>query len=574
MESGPWYSQDLTAATDLHPFWLQRQFYEELLEHHPSLEKYRKWFPLLFGRRKLIQPDDFRSSAIEPPDNPYASFLEMRWDEIYGHVSVAGKQTGRTTDYVVDPFYEATYACQVDPDDAAMYIYSWQEFLTEVIELPYVLTRTGNPMGEAASFPLLPLVTIHAAERAGLPSLGGTGDDARIPLGQKSKPLVLQEPFGSLSHGMRALLGRLPPRWEDWEPVHRLMVHEFSLGELGAVLSRGDEKEGKPNKIFLHSTYHLYKEIPMKGDFKIPFMPTKLLSAPPGGSKGSVSWFNQPTAVRQHCAEMNFRLPKWIWRKLPYWNDALAAFSNGIPVREPVTLGGINHPAFPHTAGISSRYTQAWLSTLSQLTLVHWATGTGLSPLPSPQPALSRKAAQRWLEEELREGLAQTEVGAQSRLGTTLIPFDKEGRGSLPSLKEAADLATASSSAYLLYAAKPQEFLKTPTLKVVSEKFRRKIKKGGTFLKRKAKNGEFFDLTYAGTMRDVARKQSVYLVDPDTRIPGKKAPRPYGLEASKHDPTRAPWRWDWLERQAPTDLFVRAFFPTLEGLTDLPGTLS
>jgi len=575
---GPWYSQDLTSATDLHPFWLQRTFYEELVDLHPTLQKYRKWLPVLFGPRHLISPNDYRDREFTPPDNPYLDVLSQDWEKAYPDVADTFTKKFKRSVFgrggVQNTFYWQNGP--VPEEDTWLLVQAWSDFWGEVHELPFKETTTGNPMGEAASFPLLPLVTIFSAERSGLPKVGTTGDDARIPLGQKSKPKVVDEQKALQSSRMIELLDQLPPNWRDWSPRDRLSVHELSLAECGAVLSLGNEAEGKPNKIFLHPVYHLYKEIPMRGDRRVPFIPTKLLSAPPGGSKGNVNWFNQPTAVRQHCVELQYHIPIRLWRKLPYWNETVAAFSKGLPVREPVTLGGINHPAFPHSAGVNPRRTQGWLSKLSQITLVDWATGTGLSPLPSTVASIARKAAKSWLTNEVRQErerrlLHNTTEGASM----TLMPYDSMGRGTLPTLKESAQQATQASSAYLLYTKQPTEFQHPPSVVVAAAKFNRQLRQGFTLLKRKSKAGTPMDLSFSGTMGDIARKQYVYLNDPDIRIPERKAPRTFGLEASKFDPNRVAWRWDWLERSAPTDEFINAFFPNLVGhpLEDLPGSL-
>jgi len=578
--SGPWYSQDLTSATDLHPFWLQRVFYEEILELHPRLRVFAKHLPKLFGPRRLISPDDYKDARKDdlkdPPPNPYADLLRLDWEKArpnimtpsYFYNSVDRDEFAPRWDEEDEIFADLTPFFETSGpafDMAVSHIEDWEEWWRTVNALPGITTSTGDPMGEAASFPLMDLVTNFSGERAGLPKHGNTGDDSRIPLGQKALPRILSEPPDSRTSKMNEILKSLSPNYKEWGPMDRLKIHEQSLSELGAVLSRGDPKEGKPNKIFIHPVYSLYKEIPMRGDHKLPFIPTKLLSAPPGGSKGSISWFNQPTAVRQHCVDFQFHIPHRLWKKLPYWNETQAAFSYGVPVREAVMLGGVNHPCFPHTAGLNPHNTQRWLSCLSSLTLIDWATGTGLSPLPSGTPQQVRHASKEWLRNLVREEKSSIDENVPpDERRFTRLGFDPNLRGPLPSLKEAAEEATRFASSYLLYGVGPVEFLRTPSIMTVSHKFHRRLSKGKLYL-RKRKEGGLAPLTYHGTMQDISKKTNIFLLDPDVHIPGRHAARGYGLLESKFDPDRKPWRWDWLERSSSDETFISMFAEAVVG---------
>jgi hypothetical protein len=575
---GPWYSQDLTAATDLHPFWLTRPFYEEVVTRHPPLQPFAKHLPKLFGPRKLISPEAYQrfkaDEEISLPVNPYLDLLTLDWAKVEEHVTQDLSYYYNTVDVdevapvwddeerEVVPFFDTDTPAV---DTAREHVLEWTEWWNRTNELDGITTSTGDPMGEAASFPLLPLVTTFAAERAGLPKHGNTGDDSRIPLGQKGKPSVLRESREDRSSKMNDLLSTLPTNWRNWKAMDRLTVHELSLSELGAVLSRGDPKEGKPNKIFLHKTYSLYKEIPLRGDKRLPFIPIKLLSGPPGGSKGSISWFNQPTAVRQHCVDFQVNIPHRLWRKLPYWNETLAAFSYGIPVREAVTLGGVNHPVFPHTAGTNPRNTQRWLSALSSLTLVDWATGTGLSPLPSATAQAVRTSSKEWLREIVREEKIFLDAGLTQERKLSRLGFDPQLRGPLPTLKESAEEATRFASSYLLYSVGPSEFLHTPSIMTVAHKFQRHTRRGKLYLHARKRDGVLTPLTYDGTMKDIIQKTNVFMKDPDVHIPSRHAARGYGLLEGKFDPNRKPWRWDWLERGTSDPQFINMFAEAVVG---------
>lgn len=68
--SGSWYSQDLTFATDCHGFWAQRVLYEELLPYCPPLRRWERFIPMLFGPRRLLNADNFKSCALNHGQAP------------------------------------------------------------------------------------------------------------------------------------------------------------------------------------------------------------------------------------------------------------------------------------------------------------------------------------------------------------------------------------------------------------------------------------------------------------------------------------------------------------------------
>ncbi|UHK02569.1 RNA-dependent RNA polymerase [Heterobasidion narna-like virus 1] len=554
---GPWYSQDLTSATDLHPFWLQMAFYQRLLDDHPKIQWVRKYLPLLFGPRWLIPA---RAEIPETPTNPYLPMITGDWTEVLAHSLDTGSRAWRLS------------SDAVTEEAALTYIKAWRKWIKEVYALSLkVQTTTGNPMGEAASFPLLPVVTAFAAERAGLEDVETCGDDAVTPLTQNGIPKALQEPEAELQPKMAAVIQSLPANlkvcrddpsvlpdaersklYSEWRrsPDFKLRIFEAAIEECGGVMSRGDPEKGKPNKIFLHERWNLFKEIPRHRNTPIPFIPTKILVAPPGGSKGTVNWFNQPTAVRQHLVAFPFPLSHQTWSVLPNYPHALAAYSLGIPAREIVAYGGINHPLFDHRAGRSPYTTQKWLSTLTQIPIEDWAAGTGLSPLPSGSSSVARQASKNWLKGILDRHRRGDQPAVTNR------PYDPDLRGSLPDLKESTQKAAAIAESYLLYAHTPEEFNKTPAIKTVVSKFHRQISKGRFLLRKGRRDGKPLTLTYAGTHRDVQKKRELYLLNPDEELPTRLVSRRYGLVESKFDPDRKPWQWDWLERGVYPDTLI------------------
>lgn len=518
-KKGPWYSQDLSLATDCHPFWLTRGYYEELLDNHPKLEWIRKYFDKLFGPRKLV-PDKLQDFPDPPEDDLH--FASPRWE---------GGWDG-LPDIVM-----------VDFNHMLNHIQNWDDWLVEINLLKGPLTTKGAMMGDATSFPLLPMVTKWAKVRAGIRELDTTGDDAVIPFG-RVRPCPVLGMSTELSHDMSLVipgsvmdlarveassLAETRRRGLD-DPEVRKIIYEAALEEIGGVLSRGDPKKDKPNKIFWHETKASFCEQTMfRGRF-LGHIPTSLLTGPPGGSKGQVDWFNQPSALLEHGRNNGIPIPKRLWRTLPFYIHARCAYKLGIPVREPVAMGGILHPLFPHNCGANGYLTQRWLSTLSQISIGEWATGTGLSPFPPSGHGVARRLSRKWVDELVSQN-KYCDVDDQPLRSLATGVF-----GPLPSVQEGAELASQSPAAFLLYGKEPPEvFLKTPSIRAVSGKFRRRV------MAKKNRPGVH---TYESTVHDITRKQQLYIANPNWVI--QRGPsRNYGVMPSSVEVGRTSWRWQW-----------------------------
>jgi hypothetical protein len=507
---GPWYSQDLTAATDKHPHWLGRIFYEELLAFHPKLKKYDKYFPKLFGPRRIVSG---KKIPFHPVD--HLALTTPVWE--------AGDNEVR-----LFAFLREGEGAEV----ANLQITAWETYLQEINALGGPLTTGGAMMGDHSSFPLLPMVSAWAGAQAGLPIDRKAGDDGIVPVGRHGKARVLR-PNVQLSPIMKKALHGL-----DLDPqgtgrisqaAHRIAVYNAGLQECGGILSLGDPKKDKPNKIFTHPTNGMFCERPLYKGRYLPHLPVSLLAAPPGGSKGELNWSNQAIALAGHRKMFGTEVPKRLYRHLPYFRAAAAAFALGVPVREPVALGGILYPGFPHSAGLNPRRTNAWLDTVAQIRIADWATGTGLSPLPVVGHNVVRSVAKGWLEGRLaahREYMSYKDIPeAAVKPVLSLVSVANDREEPLPSLREAAELATRGASSYMLYAKEPEIFLHTPSIEKVAASFSRRI-----FRKKPRRiDGKIIRHSYQRTFEDVQRKLSIYLAAPED-IPRGIVPRAYGLE--------------------------------------------
>jgi hypothetical protein len=523
---GPYYSQDLSLATDMHPFWLTRTYYEEILSFHPKLEWTRDYFDLLFGPKKIIRQKDMDDPPLFPEGAPQLSA----------------------------PSWERERSWELS--EMAEYIANWDAFLLGINEKEGPLTTLGAMMGDATSFPGLPMVSAWALWRAAILKAIMCGDDLLATLAKCPLPPVINEPESSFVHpAMRQMVSELKGK-NTISADERRRLYEAAITECGGVLSLGDPEKGKPNKIFFHQELGSFcEQVLYRGKF-LAHIPTSLVSAPPGGSKGELNWFNQPSALLEHAYHNGTTVPKRIWRTSPHYVATRAAYKLGIPAREPVALGGVSHPLFPHNAGGDSYLTQRWLSALSQITIGDWATGTGLSPLPQPGSSLARKLTRKWVDglvgrtvesRRARTQLERTErpwpqdvALAVEELGApplTTIGTDKNFRR-LPSIEEAAETAGSLGQSYLLYGrAVPETFLHTPSMGAIAGKFRRRVTRARL---RPGQHG------YHRTVADIRSKLETYVVDPESEFPGYRAPRLYGIMPARPSADqRSPWMWEW-----------------------------
>jgi hypothetical protein len=487
-ESGPWYSQDATAATDYHPQWLTQAVYEELAERYRELRPYRKYFNLLFGPKKILLEDDhevFPNSFYSPggllESYPRAPLLDDRFtpgvkEEEFGHASII--------------------------------LRLWDNWLAFLRDREGVKTTTGQMMGDPTSFPPLMLVSVCAAEQT-LREHPYTPKESkrRHPRLKRSEPVMK-------GIGDDALI----PRWT----AVRRQCYDGHLGQLAAEISIP--------KSFWHLVKGLIAEVPTIGGHEVPFWPLSVLVAPPGGSKGHVTWFSQSESFGGDPSRPSKRVPKFFWRLSPYWYTLQTARRLGLPVSAAVSYGGVGYPVYP---AASLLWHVQWLSYLSSMPLDKLVVGLGIGPLGASQQGLLDEAARGWLKEVLAARVQWDKEGLELLSGCALTD-DGELR---VSLKEGFRKAVGQLRSVEFYFRAPPESLEphAPSVRRAARRFEQKV--GHTRL--------VPTKGYGPTVQDLERKLQIFfsksggfLPDPYSRAPGV-----YGLEESGTVKRRwkAPW---------------------------------
>jgi len=485
-EDGPWDSQDCTAATDYHPEWLTRGFYEELADRFSSLQPYRRWFSKLFGPKKILsgKPDDYAPLTMFEC-YPRAPLLDDRFSTI-------AKDGGRK-----------------GLGHAAKIIAMWDDWLTDLNCAPGTITTTGQMMGDPTSFPALMLVSLCSAEET-----------------LKVHPYTPKERkrwYKGLNRTDVKMRGvgddALFPRWTR----ARRERYYASLIELSAEISW--------KKCFYHPSRGLIAEIPLQNGFEVPFWPTSVLVAPPGGSKGHVTWVSQPSAFGGDVTRPTRRIPKFFWKLSPYYYTWMLAQRLGLPLGAPEAYGGIGLPIAPKRS--STRHVQ-WLSYLSQRSKVELVIGLGLSPLGRSGQSLLDRAASDWVREVLAEDARWASDGLEL-LSNCALTDSAELR---LSLSEGYRKSVSHVRSTEFYFRAPPNSLdpSAPSVRMSSDRFGRKV--GKTFVLGS-------NMKYSSTIRDVERKTQVFFASSGGYLPDPwaKPSSVYGIERSGEVKMRwkAPW---------------------------------
>jgi hypothetical protein len=379
-EEGMWYSQDLSTATDCHPFWLTRTVYEELILLVPSLKWTEEFFDKLFGPRRLIlpcviprpapkfegvaerlkpeaamfavKPNLFRQAGFDESDLYEPVVLDLTladclaWGVVgtrmpsYLMTSVSGFRPGA---YV--PVERAKVLSQVDLKlSLSQFWVSYSEALASWASLPHVETRRGAMMGDPTSWPVMPLATMFCARHVRVKKFLTCGDDALLPNMDQEK----REAYDAMT------------------------------ARLGGVIS-------KP-KSFLHRSKGIFCEKPYVRGVPKPFTLLSYWVAPPGGSKGEVNWFNLPTSYSGFRSQQGLPSGRRALKRTGLWNFTLhnakwkAAHELGIPIGGSDLMGGIGHPTYPK---VPLRRRRRWGSYLSSRSVRDLVLFGGLSLVPN-----------------------------------------------------------------------------------------------------------------------------------------------------------------------------------------------
>nr|WMV69892.1 MAG: putative RNA dependent RNA polymerase [Plasmopara viticola lesion associated orfanplasmovirus 7] len=472
-EAGPWYSLDATAATDLHPQWVTQTVYEELADRYPVLQKYRKWFTKLFGPKKILLGKT--SSDLTPVrlmrHYPRAPLLDDRytpgikeWE--HGH--------------------------------ASFILSIWNDWIRDLNTVGGVITSTGQMMGDPTSFPPMMLVTLFSAEQA-LREFPYTPSERR-------------RTYKGLRRADAKLRGvgddGLLPRWHEG----RKRVFDETFPKLGGRLSAA--------KSFWHKKYALITEIPMDNGFEQPFLPLSVIVAPPGGSKGQLSWVSQATSIVGDATAPYERPMKFFYRLSPFWYSWQLASRWGIPVSAPEAYGGVNVPIRPK---VSQTHHLQWLRYLSQASIEELVTGLGLSPVGNAASSLLRKASDGWLKQVFH---ADSEWKSFSEGLLSPMALDDSAQRRIP-LTEAYQTAVGNLRSVEFYFRAPLEIseMRAPSIRAAARKFQSKVSKARCTKVR----------GYQATNDDLQRKLSLYFTSSGGFLPDPWS-EPirgfYGLETS------------------------------------------
>jgi len=489
---GPYYSQDASAATDYHPEWLTRGVYEALADYEPRLEKYRKWFPKLFGVKKILttmNQSDCLSVGLQEW-YPKAPLLDDRF------VPREWLRNER-----VNPLGHASVIIKL-----------FDDWIGDINSWPGVLTAGGQMMGDPTSFPPLMLCSIYAGGKT-LEVFPYT----RKERNSKYLPGLRKEELKGKFIGDDAL----KPLWKN----ERRLYYNAQLLRIGSHLSL--------DKSFYHKYRGILAEEPYNAGYTDSYFSTSNLSAPPGGSKGSVSWSTQPASISQNLAiRKPFRFRRFLWRMSPYYHLWKVAYLQGIPISAPEAYGGIGVPIVPK---VSNGHHVQWLSHLSQATVKDLIVGLGLAIRPDKLSAPLEALASSWLDEVLitHQQLLQ---GGEKLLTDECLSESAELR---LSISDAYRQSVSPLRASEFYFRPPidLDLRSVPSVRRQSRRFIDRIYRSKP-LKGKVRG-------YGKTVDDLSRKTSLYFERGGGFLPSpwEKPKVRFGLEPSREVKMRykAPW---------------------------------
>lgn len=418
-QKGMFYSQDLSYATDCHGFWAQRVLYEEVQEYAPELRRWERFIPLFFGPRRLILPDfeTGQYEVVEPPTltcrkrvprpgvitkggiplpmyarmlgegvdlfegvaEPVAADAVLVFDlwfpawssdpnekpyqdsyEEMVNISANGIKLARVpVSLEAFVFGEKPPQVQQNPGkfstdksravseaDLRLFHEGYCQYLSfYCLETgaKAVTTTRGAMMGEPTSWAVLPLVSFYALAKINKFLALTTGDDALVP---------------------------------NMTQADRLK-YDAAMTSLGGVISQ--------QKSFLHPRRGLFCEVPyVQGKAKY-FFPLSYWTAPSGGSKGEVNWYNLPAAFAGSLRDQGFEVDRrslgsrGLFKYSKFRSTWKAAINMGLPIGAPEVMGGINVPHYPVEP---NRLAGQWFAKLSSLSLPDLHLYGGLSLVP------------------------------------------------------------------------------------------------------------------------------------------------------------------------------------------------
>jgi len=297
------------------------------------------------------------------------------------------------------------------------------------------------------------------------------------------------------------------PRWT----AERRALYDKVFCSMGGRLSY--------DKCFHHPSRSIIAELVFEHGYAVPSFGTSVLVAPPGGSKGHVTWSTQSLAIAGDPGRPQMYFSKALWRSSPYYYTWMLARRLGIPVSAPPAYGGVGVPLFPKASLTDNT---PWLQFLSQQSVVNLIAGVGLSiGEPSTKTFLDRSARQ-WLKEVL------TTSDDSLKYGLTILTHDVLSDEAMVrrSLEDAyrSTLGRVRATEFYFRSSVPG-FGHTPSVRVSVRKFQQKVRRAI----RTPVRG------YARTVQDLDRKSSLYFSTGAGFLPDPWNPPPiasYGMERS------------------------------------------
>jgi hypothetical protein len=354
---GAYYSADASSATDLHPQWLTEGFYEPLCERFEELHQYRKFFPKLFGTKRILvcRPSDV-------PDGPFSGSPNPAMP--------------KTLADLCESIFNGT-----DQEDFP----NWQHFaqsafadwLGEIANLPARLSTTGQMMGDPTSFPVMSVLSAFCLYEA----VGAVGYQQKKP---RCRGLKAPHDQVGLFCGDDFLGALFHPALREF--------FDSTFHKCGGRLNR--------RKSFYHPTRGIFTEVPYVCGFPRPIESLSIWTAPPGGSKGEVTWVNQLQAAADHRRQFGDRERGQLMlaKKSPFWWTWQLLQEQGFPVGAPLEYGGLGAPVGVRACPTTFK----WLGYLNQMPLGSWIQGHHLAAPPgmpiSSLYTLRMKKYYGWLE--------------------------------------------------------------------------------------------------------------------------------------------------------------------------------
>jgi hypothetical protein len=251
------------------------------------------------------------------------------------------------------------------------------------------------------------------------------------------------------------------PRWT----AKRRKLYDSNFISMGGRLSI--------DKCFHHPSRSIIAEVVYEHGFPVPTQNVSVIVAPPGGSKGRVTWASQSAAsAGDPMAPGRAPFPQVLWRSSPYYYMMRLADRLGLPIAAPASYGGISVPLVPKR---STTYHVSWLRYLSQATVVDLVAGLGLSIGEPSESSYLDKVARSWLKEVVETSRQMPELRLDPILSPYALTDSCEKRLSIEDAYRQALGRVRATEFYFRRSALPSG--NAPSIRIAARKFEQKVRK-------------------------------------------------------------------------------------------------